>query len=495
MYQEKELVCFDGQLSLNKKLINQIKLSESKSSPYHKEVSITDEFGRKMKTSNLFLKKEHAPKLENGTYYSMSEIQKVLQETLETTNPNQIVMCKRTQKQIEINKVLTEIIKMLQDTNKLKLIPDYKDNDSFLKEKVWLKLKEMPDFKSQGLFLLRKKAVVRTGAYIHEMELKKALADYLLFSTRDIEKALPPKKESITHKIKKVLKRKWKLYPIALAGALIASMGCQVSKPTKKFEEQIKETKCLEYSIDVYQKEVRFENKNDIEKRVLDQIEIGNKLMVNQDLSYYESSDYLYGGANKQGKFGTKEREVKEYEVDQISILINGKIVKKESQQGIKLSKLLTGLEAELNTPGVDCMVHLSNPVSGWVNIKDILQKEAPQKQEQKEAKYQIQGQTTDFDGSITLNNNTNPITINVLDDQGNLLENKIRFEENNLIYEVNHISEKLEQQITYIEQQEGWKLEWNKENISSKRASLNAALEALSFLAIRKKVRKKKRF
>lgn len=114
----------------------------------------------------------------------------------------------------------------------------------------------------------------------------------------------------------------------------------------------------------------------EIMEKVLSSLNTGDSVTMEKGVTYHESSDAAYGGANKTGEFGKGIRNAGDYKLEYLSIINknSGKIIKVEYNEGKNIGDLInqTLVKYNLKLSETDIQVHIGGPVSGWINLEDI---------------------------------------------------------------------------------------------------------------------------
>lgn len=346
-----------------------ITISEGKNA--NKKVFITTQYLEMAETSNIMLgKNKYQTVLENTEYLSLKEVKKAIKSLLTFENGEEIYT-RDTKERIAPEEVTERIIQNLKSRGELLIGTKNKKIRNQNTAKIFVKGMNQTDFIKKGILMLGNKGIeLPCGEYINRDALEESLYDFII---------LKPKRKPLLKRKKS--KKKWHLWPMALAGTMIASMGFNAPH-SKKIEEEKNKSSNFQEQVIEYTKEVPIlENEEQMKERVLSQIEIGKSIDVKSGTTYYAASDYQYGGDNKKGMIGAKIRPETEYTVSEFSIINEGVIQKTETQIGQNLYETIQDCETEYapNNENTDYMLHLSSPETGWINVNEIIDLENEQ--------------------------------------------------------------------------------------------------------------------
>ncbi len=280
-------------------------------------------------------------------------------------------------------------------------------------------------------------------------------------------------------------KKRWNLKPLFLAGALMSTLGIQINKPYEETHEIKKNKTSIEYEIETYSEKELYETKDEVVHRVLSKYAPGNTLSIPEGTSYYESSDYKYGGAKKEGI----TKQIEEQTSQKISLLKDGKIIATYED----ISKLYEMLRQEnKDIREFECIISTDK---GWINIEDIQNKNEWNpiiKSKEKIIKDTYKGVVENFSGDIKLNEET---ILSVVDKDGMILHNQTTILGNDgLTYQIKDLNLKTEEETKIIRETKEGNIDFNMLHMNSKIALLTIAQGLLGTVLLNRKEKKRKR-
>lgn len=448
----------------------------------NKRVFINDKYGKIIRTSNIFLGKNiYEHQLKNTEYLPLKEIKKELKKIFTFENGEEIYT-RNTKEGITSEEAIQRIIQNLKNSGELLIGTQNKNIRNQNTAKLYIKGTNQTHFIKKGVLMLGNKGIeLPCGEYISRDELEKALYDFIV---------LKPKRKPLLKRRKKH-KKKWHLWPMALAGTIIASMGINVSN--NEADEEIS-TKCYEYTAKEIKKEPILETPQETAERVLSQFEIGQKINIKTGTEYHTSSDYQYVKEDSKGVIGSDLRPEGDYKLEKISVIEDGCILKTEDIEGENLYNVLnnTSNEYMTNYENMECVFHLTSPETGWIDAKSILDASdfVPEEIGMKTmVGKEYSGVIENFDGTITLEDTENTITLENVTME-NLMQNGGIIEGNDhQEYQINLRESNEHQQI----ENDAQKVNWTLKNIQTKKAFLIGALGILTSVSQSRKEIKKK--
>lgn len=280
-------------------------------------------------------------------------------------------------------------------------------------------------------------------------------------------------------------KKRWNLKPLFLAGALMSTLGIQINKPYEETHEIKKNKTSIEYEIETYSEKELYETKDEVVHRVLSKYAPGNTLSIPEGTSYYESSDYKYGGAKKEGI----TKKIEEQTSKKISLLKDGKIIATYED----ISKLYETLRQE--NKDIHDFEYIISTNKGWINIEDIQNKNEWNpiiKSKEKIIKDTYKGVVENFSGDIKLNEET---ILSVVDKDGMILHNQTTILGNDgLTYQIKDLNLKTEEETKIIRETKEGNIDFNMLHMNSKIALLTIAQGLLGTVLLNRKEKKRKR-
>lgn len=276
------------------------------------------------------------------------------------------------------------------------------------------------------------------------------------------------------------------LLPLIMASLIfLEGLGLEDEKIIQKIEEEL-----INAHISISQMEqisVEDQYRNAFDRLG---VKIGMPETMQKGVQYHESSDFDRGGKNATGVFGSKIRPEGDYVVESYSLVLPDGTLAVTWKDGTKLEDFVkeTCDKYSVTIEQLSIRLHIGSPVAGWVVFEDIgsLQNNANNLKDAKvilEEKEIYQGVIENFEGqTITFDSEGQSVTINVVDENGNLLApGTIVQGSDGQSYKITELST---QAVTNTYEQEvltgNKKLTWRFSNISKEEWLLNAAAAAL---------------
>lgn len=360
--------------------------------------------------------------LENGDYISLNEVQQAINTALSTNGENKKIACVRTGRVLTPKEVLDDITNTVKQASTIRLEGRSEKITNQDSQKVSIKGNQKDEYVRKGLAMLGNSGIkLPSGEYVQAVEIQKALKDYVFLKGPE---PIPNVKKKVVQRSKTT----WKSWPILLTAVLLIISMIGITPTKTVVDKVINQVSSLEFQMDSYSTVEIYENADEIAHRVQSEFEIGKSTSVNEGVRYHESSDFDFGGSSKYGTFGEGLRDAGNYTADLFSIISNGRIVKVSSSAGTNLGDVVASTAKELGveTSSLVVRVHLGGPVSGWVDVTDLIDVAdlTPQVVAEKSVlDEQIKGVQDNFTGTITFQTKTGPVTAKVLDENGNLLK------------------------------------------------------------------------
>lgn len=458
-------------------------------------VYVTPQNGEEQKTSSIMMGyNKQGIALENGSYVSFEEVSAALKSALSSDGSNVKYACKRTGKKVDSSRLIEEIFnEAVKQNSTIKLTEDEAMQNQH-SAAVSLVEHSKGVTHNKGVMMLGNEPVkLPNGEYILAGELQRALADYVKLTPTVIEKE--PEQKNKKYRVIDRIKKKLRILPviIALTGTLLSGF-----KMMPTYTNQTVLDSRVAAAVEVTSREDKTDEQileEAIEK--VGTITTGSKIDMQEGIKYHESSDYKYGGANKQAEFGGKFREAGEYNVDYISILNNGHIEQVKYNEGESLGQNLkeTADRLGVSISDLESYIHVGGPVSGWVSTDDLVKFQAGQIKQSENAfiENKLKGQTDNFNGNtISINDNGEEVTLQVVDENGKELKSgSLITGSNGETYRLDSLDTK-EITTTKVEQVEtGSHLTWSIHNINAETALLAAAASIVASKIASKKEKK----
>lgn len=486
-----------------------------------RSVVVSDSEGNKKKTSSIMMGyNAEGITLENGEYVSFDEFDRAVRETLVSDGDNEIYVCKKTGKIVSPAEMVDQIYRVAMERQSGLLLSEDNSIINQTSARVSIKDPRLNRTINKGIFMLGNQGFqLPNGEYVFLPELQGALDDYVKMvpgenltpvidksvEEEEIENLFPQQPEAVIHESKgkeihtviKRIKQKFSVIPlvVAMVAVLLAGFDMKDQITTTQIES-ISQTINYE-AVGVSVEEV-FETQDEIFRRVASGIEIGQPVEVQSGVDYYASSDYSYGGNDASGSFGYGIREAGEYNVDYISVLHNGRIIKVEMQEGENLADVLDEMSTtfEVSIAELEPMVHLGGPVSGWVRANDLYETAelVPRVVDNRvvcDESESYSGVVDDFQGdTITIEGDGESVSLKIVEDNGEFVqEGSIVVGSDGQQYRISKLESNEEVHKDTIEEKTGSKLTWSIHNISKEFALLaGAASVAGTLLSARKK-------
>lgn len=421
---------------------------------HDKGVTISD--GSVTKRTSSILTGYTKLKLKDGSYISEEELLECLNTELSIDKSNEFVISKKTGKRVNPDIIGNEVVRIVKNSGALQL------EDSNIisnQEAKKVSVREIGESQSQpkGIFMLGNGQIkMPNGEYISLKEVQEAITNYVILTPKKtppiivdpviIEDDLIPKipqppeptaeniinidndqeKKKEVYKVVRRLSAKFRPWAAGISAAMILALGIGIKTGNDKLPiTNIGNN--LEYSISSIDETDIVENYEQILNRVYSDVEIGQSVSVEPGVKYYRSSDYDENTIH--GVFGeNKIRPAGDYNVDYISVLKEGRIVKVEVGKGQTVLNTLQNVADRFNCDIMELepVIHLGGPVSGWVKLSDVFTEGqlTPQKIETKITfDKEYRGSVENFSGNrIKIQTENGIVELPVMDQEGNLL-------------------------------------------------------------------------
>lgn len=512
-----------------------------------RSVRVKDASGKEKRTTSIMMGyNKSGIRLENGEYVSFTEFEEAIKESMASDKEDEVYVCRKTGKKVEPIEIVESIFQDVIKAQSSLVLSEDNVITNQVSKKVVIREPHLNKTINKGILMLGNAGIqLPNGDYVFLPELQVALNDYVKMSLKGNpglqeleseekeeepellepeEKEEKPEKldpypekeeepevldpqpkrekpkrpiEPEKHRVIKRIKKKINLIPLIVGAVavLLTGFGMKDQITTKEIQS-ISQSVDFE-AIGISEEEV-LETQEEVVRRVASEIETGQKLEVQEGVTYHESSNYKYGGADASGEFGSDLRKAGNYTVDYISVLYEGKIVQVELDQGKNLGDVLDQVSSDLGVPvsELEPMVHLGGPVSGWVSADDLYRTEelTPQITDTKivlDESECYNGSIADFQGdSITINNGIDDVSLKVRDEQGNLIEEgSIVVGSDGQEYRMSKLKSEKKTHTDTVEEKTGNELTWSFHNIEKEFALLaGAAAIGATLLSSRKK-------
>lgn len=391
----------------------------------------------------------------DSKYLNLEEVLIALEKSILDIEPTKEIYFTKTGRKIEkkeVEKMFLDILKTSKANSinvvESKLRPYYRDFT------VTPGLDKEIQKKASGTFMFSKNGIqLDSGLYVSETEINDALNKFMVKELSVIAPIQPTKDskpktpsdifigephsktdvgdqapEEKNNKYKVVLVKKSSIWAPLILSILVASAAHMPKQVTT--ETIVEDTVIMQeipYDIDQVNTIYTYETEEETMLRNLENIVIGQDIYIDKEITYYESSDYNYGGEDNQADFGQFRDLNQNYKVDILSIVYEGKISKVSNLDGVSVKEEVEQFMNENNCSinDLNVMIHVGGPVSGWINAKDIFLDELQLDivKTQYVEKYNYAGNCSAELGYITLEVDGTIVTINPYDDEGELLK------------------------------------------------------------------------
>ena len=367
--------------------------------------------------------------LPNGELVQLDELQEALIQSLTLTDEDKVFICKKTGKIVSVDDIVAAVIEKTKEAGAI----IYSESDTNLNQEirtVEIRGAGKQGTKKAGLAMLGNgKIELPCGEYVSIDEMIKALNEYVI-ATPIIP--IPPVQPVQPEKPEDSIKPKEEKYFVTVRRkAIIPILGVVLSIITSitSFGIEIDEQKVLDFLVNVIGTEQVVETEEDVNKRVFGEFVVGEKEYMSEGVPYYESSDHAYGGKNNSGVFGSQIRGSGDYELDRVSILYNGKIEEVSVEKGKDLYSILeeTSKKLGVGIEDLEVSLHFGNAVSGWVDIKDLIDdtEYIPKVVSEKQIVLETYEGTQDFNGRLNfVTKEGKTVELSVLDENGDEVNN-----------------------------------------------------------------------
>lgn len=406
--------------------------------------------------------------LADGTYILDSEVASALSDYVSGLTEEQEIVCVRTGKMVSPPTFVEQVLEVTRKAGEIILTPTTA-KVGIEAQDISIREEEKKEAEKRGvLFLGKKGARLPDGSYISLEELQVALRNYVLMekekeeippiivppvtppkgkpedeqtfdppvtppkgSSDDEEKLDPPvvpeKKgeDLVVVARKKTVDVKAIIALLFLAATMLLGLGRVTEAQLERIQS---ESTNLGYSVAHQLTEDEFETLGEAQQRVLSEVDLGESFPVDEGVQFHESSDYDSGGRNNTGTFGQESRPAGEYNVEGVSIIIDGQIYTYTFEDGVNVGDYVSQIceEKGVSIEDVTVRVHLGGPTSGWVDFDDL---ELTEDKTPQVVGHHItvdssyKGTVEDFQGdTITITTSNGDVVIPVKDEDGHFL-------------------------------------------------------------------------
>lgn len=389
---------FVGPIQVNTDDLNKISVFDSPMSENNQRQDKGTLIDGKRSSNIMFGYNKEGIILENGTYVSKEKFLEALNKEVSTYGENEVIVVKKTNKVVKVDKVIKDIIKSSNKDSKLK-IENGSEKIRTKNSSVFVQGKNdfLHHFKKKGNFITGSKIQLPNGEYITQNSIQEALSNYMRAekkeSVEEVEILENTKKVEASHtntrkKVIKVKKEKHNIIaPIcaAVMATVVLMTGIKNVNTTNYITEQVP-TNTVVMTIQTDEKKNIEETKDMVQKRISSKFIIGEKRFLSTGQEFHESSDYKNGGANKTGTVGETLRPEGNYTMDKIQLLYNGEFVKGagSAKEGVTAEQLLEYGKERFGLDSYDqltVMVHFTGERAGWIDMMEVATLEEKQPQ------------------------------------------------------------------------------------------------------------------
>lgn len=423
-------------------------------------IDVADGGGNEKRTSNLMLGYNERGVQVAEKYYSIEEFKDIALKNLEEDTEDVVCYVRADdagKRFAEPREVVDDILKTVVGAG-----PEMElsDNDQFTNQDARSVEAFGPNGERQrGVFMLGNTELeMPNGTYVSAEVIEDALGNYLKgvesvspdvavnntgtatvntesFDNRAEIEQVQEEKHRVIKRIKEV-SRKWVLPAVLAASMMITALagfggGRDVqAKDAQDARYALDSTKQVETQIEMDRDEAYEQMLED----TIFSLKTGDEISVPAGVEYHESSNYDSGGANKMGTFGEGLRDAGEYNLEYVSVVDkDGKIVDVEYEEGTELGEFVESVAEQqgVSVDDLNMMVHIGGPVSGWVNVGDIVNQNLDQsgsgsfmKEVVVDQSERIDGTQENFTGAVSFTNDDGEIvSVNLLDKDGSSLQ------------------------------------------------------------------------
>lgn len=407
-----------------------------------KRVDVIDSEGVEKRTSNLMLGYNEKGIQIGEKYLSIEELEKSVADYLESDEDDVAFYVRKDDKEkrfCEPREVADDIARQLTESgSKIVLSKNEKVTNQDARN---VEVSDENGETQTGMFMFGNSEIqMPNGTYVSAENVESALGNYLKAVQKEAVVAAPGEvAEQLPDEERTVVKRekggrKWAV-PIAIATTAVTMLLSGIrsedasAKTATSADFDLSTTVSQTQEVEMTPEEAYDKVLNDILG-----VSTGESMDVAAGVRYHESSDYEAGGANKTGTFGESLRAPGEYTMEYISVLgADGEIKSVAYQEGQNLGDFIaeTAENEGVQPDELTALVHLGGPVSGWVNLADVVSKNvdatdpnALMKEIVVDSDEQFSGSSTNFDGTGSfLNEEGETVTVDFHNEDGTLAQ------------------------------------------------------------------------
>lgn len=487
---------------------------------YDKGVVIIDKNGKGKKVSSLmFGYNKQNIQLADGSFANADELLVAMQNAISSLDKGTIIVSKKGEYLDP-----EALIKVVDDVAGKIKIGQRSSKVSNQDTRTWSVESAQSDVEhKKGVVFLGNDGIdLKTGDYVSVDELLTALNDYVILkpNVKEEQENITPvtNRPKVVRVVRKYKDKLARILAVSAAAVVLLS-GIRVKDNVKNIDvpvevkEQIVhmiENNELDYTILDQDTEHIYESIVDAVRRTTLGTKIGDSVELEAGDVLYENS--LLGG--KKAIIGNGKRQPGMYQISGVSIVCDGKMYewhvdKYVNEPGFDLGKFITEAceKNNLDIDNVQIRFHMgssaNNTRTGWIDSSSLFKEGRVEQQvigEQTSIAATYTGVENNFDGStLTFTTAGGLVTINVLDQNGNLLQpgsKVIGSDGNEYVIGNLNVETKTEEQAstvtkTVIEQQQvvdGKKVTWSIQDCSLAIGLLPAVGAIASAVATKKK-------
>ena len=409
-----------------------------------KSVVVIDKNGRMQKVSSLmFGYNKDEVKLADGSFVNASELETAMKEAISRLDKGSYVIDKK-------GKFLNseDLLKVVEQTAGKIEIKERVNSITNQDSRYWsVKGAESNKEHKKGVVFLGNKGIqLNSGSYVSLEEFKKALNDYVVMKPKKKEETPVNKLQNNNPLVVRVVKKyKNQLSAILalLAALTVLASGFRLKDNLKNIDVpselesqivQLIEQEQLNYKVNGIETNYTYESIKEAQKRIASNYKIGDEVRLDEGDKLYSNS--LLEG--KQAIIGKGIRQPGNYQISGVSIVCNGKIYASNVDLNIKdpgfdignfINETCKKYNLDLND--IEIRLHIGNNSNftrtGWIDISKLIKEDKIDQQiisETTSIASTYDGIVNNFSGSnITINTLNGPVSIPVVDNNGNLLK------------------------------------------------------------------------
>lgn len=410
-----------------------------------KSVVVIDNQGHMKKVSSILLgyNKKNI-KLADGSFANADELLVAMQTAISSLDAGTIVVNKKgealdPQSLLKVVKEAAGKVKIGQRSSKV----TNQDNRYWSVEGA----KSDVEYKKGVVFLGKEGIDLKSGDYVSLDELLMALNEYMVMKPElnsivpkpNVPENTEPLVVRVVHKYKNNLSRWLSL----LAALLILGSGIKIKDNKKMIEVpveykekvmQMVEQNQLNYNVNGMDVEFTYETIKEAQRRIVSEMKLGDELPLQNGDELYSTSELT----GSKAVIGNKLRKAGNYQISGVSLVYNDNIYAwyvdpSIDNPGFEIGNFIneTVTKNNLDLNKIDVRLHLGNSSNytrtGWIDISKLIKEDSIEQKAIKENSViasTYNGAINNFTGqNISIETINGPVTINILDNDGNLLK------------------------------------------------------------------------